>query len=218
VNTLAFLRLYEQASKAQIHPSTWNFCKPFIIAHDVGRAKDRSTAVVGGTSPFAPDLVNLKQFTELPQGLYASRRAEALYEVDRQYDCKTLVVADLTQDPSYGEMLHERFGDRLIGVHITRTGDGLGAPELRLAGRATYPVYTVRCTYLFDLLHREFNNDKVRLLQGPDSVRAYEQLMNLEVEYKESGMIYACPSGHHDDLAISCAMLIWAARHPHLAR
>jgi hypothetical protein len=32
---------------------------------------------------------------------------------------------------------------------------------------------------------------------------------------RETGPVYRCPSGH-DDLAISCAMLAWAARHPHL--
>ena len=46
--------------------------------------------------------------------------------------------------------------------------------------------------------------------------RAYEQLANLEVEYRESGTVYTCPPGKHDDLGISCAMLAWAARHPHL--
>jgi len=47
--------------------------------------------------------------------------------------------------------------------------------------------------------------------------RAYEQLMALEIEYRQNGMIYGCPSGQHDDLGISCAMLAWAARHPHLS-
>jgi hypothetical protein len=46
--------------------------------------------------------------------------------------------------------------------------------------------------------------------------RAYEQLVNLEVELRDSGMVYSCPVGLHDDLGISCAMLCWAARHPHL--
>ncbi len=32
--------------------STWPGCKPLIIAHDVGRSRDRSTAVVGGNSPY----------------------------------------------------------------------------------------------------------------------------------------------------------------------
>ena len=40
--------------------------------------------------------------------------------------------------------------------------------------------------------------------------------MNLEMEIGQTGTIYRCPSGHHDDLAISCAMLVWAAQHPHL--
>ena len=40
--------------------------------------------------------------------------------------------------------------------------------------------------------------------------------MELETEFRESGTVYTCPSGQHDDLGISCAMLAWAARHPHL--
>jgi len=69
---------------------------------------------------------------------------------------------------------------------------------------------------LFDLLYREMQNNKVRILDGPDSQRAFEQLTTLEVEVRQSGMIYNCPSGRHDDLAISCAMVVWAAQHPHL--
>lgn len=48
------------------------------------------------------------------------------------------------------------------------------------------------------------------------SKRAFDQLMRLETEFRESGIVYHCPSGQHDDLGISCAMLTWAARHPHL--
>ena len=33
---------------------------------------------------------------------------------------------------------------------------------------------------------------------------------------RESGMVYNCPPGQRDDLGISCAMLAWAAGHPHL--
>jgi hypothetical protein len=46
--------------------------------------------------------------------------------------------------------------------------------------------------------------------------RAYDQLTNLEVEYREGGAVYDCAPGLHDDLGVSCAMLAWAARHPHL--
>ena len=46
--------------------------------------------------------------------------------------------------------------------------------------------------------------------------RAYEQFANLELEYRDSGRVYTCPPGKHDDLGISCAMLAWAARHLHL--
>jgi hypothetical protein len=48
------------------------------------------------------------------------------------------------------------------------------------------------------------------------SRRAFGQLAALETEMRDTGIIYKCAPGQHDDLAISCAMLAWAARHPHL--
>ena len=55
-----------------------------------------------------------------------------------------------------------------------------------------------------------------RLYRPEDSRRAFEQLVRLETEMRDSGTVYRCPSGQHDDLGISLAMLVWAARHPHL--
>ena len=207
--------LYERATQTPVHRNTWEFFRPHIIAHDVGRTKDRSTAVIGGKSPFAPDLIGIKEFEELPQGLYGSARADALAMVDRRYDCKTLIVADLSNDATYAEPLFERVGPRLIGVQITRGGDDMN-PETRQVKNGAILVYNIGRTYLLDLLLREMQDNKVRILHGAASLRAYEQLMALEIEYRQSGMIYGCPSGQHDDLAISCAMLIWAAQHPHL--
>ena len=85
-------------------------------------------------------------------------------------------------------------------------------------GGAERGAYTIGRTYLFDLLLREMQNDKVRILDGANSQRAYEQLMNLEKEIGQSGIIYRCLARHHDDLAISCAMVVWAAQHLHLPR
>ena len=66
-------------------PTTWPVFRPRIIAHDVGRSHDRSTAVVGGTRPFEPTLLGITEFEELPQGLFGSARASALASVDRRY-------------------------------------------------------------------------------------------------------------------------------------
>jgi hypothetical protein len=77
-------------------------------------------------------------------------------------------------------------------------------------------VYNVGRTYLLELLRAEWQSHQVRIVDSPMSRRAYEQLMALETEMRESGLIYTCPPGQHDDLAISCAMLAWAARHRHL--
>ena len=104
---------------------------------------------------------------------------------------------------------------RVIGLQITRSGDGM-TYELRPVKHSAMWIYTIGRTYLLELFHSELQSGQVRFVEGPMSKRAYEQLMGLETEMRESGIVYSCPQGQHDDLGISCAMLAWAARHPHL--
>jgi hypothetical protein len=195
-------------------PSTWPVFRPLIIAHDVGRSRDRSTAVVGGNSPFEPRLLGIKECEELPQGLYGSPRASALASVDRRHGCDALIVADLSNDASYAEVLYETFGPRVIGLQISRYGDGMNF-ERRPVKHSAMLVYTIGRSYLLDLFHAQLQSDQVRIVDGPNSRRAYEQLAALETEMRDSGIVYSCPPGQHDDLGISCAMLAWAAQHPH---
>jgi hypothetical protein len=72
-------------------PNTWPQFRPLIIAHDVGRSRDRSTAVIGGNSPFQPRLLGIRELEELPQKLYGSPRASALATIDRRYNCNALI-------------------------------------------------------------------------------------------------------------------------------
>jgi hypothetical protein len=166
-----------------------------------------------------PGLIGIKEFEELQQGLSGNTRVDAVAMHDRRYDCKTLIIVDLTFDPSYADLLFERFGSRVIGVKITSGGDDtLDNLEVRQLKNGQVLVYKVGRTYLLDLLLREMQNETVRIRHGANSLRAYEQLTRLEVEFKQNRMVYKCPAGHHDDLAMSCAMVAWAAQHPHLPR
>jgi len=79
--------------------------------------------------------------------------------------------------------------------------------ELRAANRPPANV--------LEILHSELQPDLVRTVDDPMSRGAYEQLMNLGTEFRDTGIVYKCLPGQHDDLGISCAMLAWAARHPH---
>jgi hypothetical protein len=196
-------------------PRTWPGYKPLIIAHDVGRSRDRSTAVVGGNSPFGQRLLGIEEALELPTKLFASARASALAAIDRKHHSNALIVADVSSDPTYAEVLFETFGRRVIGLHITRYGDGLNA-EWRPVRDGCLPVYTIGRSYLFDLLHSEMQCGRVKFADNPMMRTAFEQLANLNTEHRESGVVYGCPPGQHDDLGISIAMLAWAARHPHL--
>jgi hypothetical protein len=194
---------------------SWPGFKPLIIAHDVGRSHDRSTAVVGGNSPFGRRLLGIDEAAELPQNLYGSSLASALTAVDARYGRNALIVADLSNDATYAEVLYETFGPRVIGIHIGRHGDGITF-ERRPVKRGWVPIYPIGRTGLLELFLGELRSDQVRFADEPTMRRAYEQLANLEVEFRDTGTIYSCPSGQHDDLGISCAMLAWAARHPHL--
>ena len=196
-------------------PESWPIYRPLIMAHDVGHVRDRSTAVVGGGSPFDPSMLGILDIRELPQGLYGSARASALAGVDRHYMSNALIVADLSNEASYGEFLYETFGSRVIGMQITRHGDGNNV-ERRPVGRGSMLVYTIGRTYLIDYFHSLMATDRVRMVKGPASEKAFAQLANLETEQRESGKVYKTSSGQHDDLGISCCMLAWAFRHPHL--
>jgi hypothetical protein len=197
-------------------PKTWGCFRPLIIAHDVGHSRDRSTAVIGGVAPFDSSLIGIQEAHELPQRLFGSARASALATIDRRYDSEGLIVADLSNDASYAEVLHETFGPRVVGLQISRHGDGTNY-ERRAVKQSAMLVYTVGRSYLLELYHSLLQSGQVRIVDGPTTRRAFEQLMGLETEMRESGTVYRCPPGQHDDLGISCAMLAWAARHPHLS-
>ena len=141
---------FDRAALAPVHPATWKGFRPTIIAHDVGHTKDRSTAVVGGKNIYAPGLTLLKEFEELPQGLYGSDRAEALARIDRLYDYKTLIFADLSFDPTYAEILVERLGpERVIGLKITNSGDGMSFEPFgasKTAQSASIPLAEAICS------------------------------------------------------------------------
>jgi hypothetical protein len=192
-------------------PKTWSCFRPLIIAHDVGRSRDRSTAVVGGNCPVPPRLLGIKELHELPQGLYGSPRVNALAQIDRRHESDALIVVDLSNDASYAEPLMETFGPRVIGLHISRHGDGMNFQCRRVKNRAML-VYTIGRSYLLELLQGDLEANRVRIVDGPMAQRAYEQLMGLETEMRENDIRYKCPPGQHDDLGISCAMLAWAAK------
>lgn len=195
--------------------TTWPWFKFPLIAHDVGRSRDRSTAVVGGHCAFGPPLLGIKEFIELPQGLCGRDRASALATIDRRHNNDALIFADLTFDPSYAEMLYETFGPRVIGLHISRHGDGTHCDWRRVKNGAIM-VYTVGRSYLLESFHSDLQAQQVRWANTPESQRAFKQLADLETELRDTGVVYKCQSGKHDDLGMSCAMLAWAARHPHL--
>ena len=76
-------------------------------------------------------------------------------KIDQQLNHNALIVADLSNDPTYAEILFDTFGRRVIGVQIGRSGDGM-TREYRRVKNGAIPVYQIGRTFLFDLLLAEF--------------------------------------------------------------
>src|SRR5947209_9872403 len=151
--------------------TTWPGFRPIIIAHDVGRSRDRSTAVVGGNSPYGRRLLGIGEAEELPQNQFGTARASALAAVVRRYHNNALIVADLSNDATYAEVLLETFGPRVIGRQISRYGDGLQGEYRPVKDRAIL-VYTVGRSYLLELFHAGLQDGDIRLVEGPEAKRA----------------------------------------------
>src|SRR5262249_62284784 len=143
--------------------------------------------------------------------------ANQLALVDARHNRDAIIIVDLSNNAAYAEVLFETFGKRIVGIVIGPSGEGTTFETWSLKN-GVIPVYHVGRTFLFDVLLREFSADQIAWPKGPMGQRAFAQLATLEPELRGNRMIYKCPPGQHDDLAISCAMLAWAASHPHLQK
>jgi len=81
-----------------------------------------------------------------------------------------LIVADLSYDPTYAEVLHQTFGSRVIGLQISRHGRWHGRVSGgRQVKHGSVPVYNnwqdVICSNCF---HTELQADQIRLAEGPE--------------------------------------------------
>jgi hypothetical protein len=81
----------------------------------------------------------------------------ALASADRRHQSNALIVADLSNDAAYAPVLYETFGRRVIGLQISRHGDGLQA-ERRPVKHGAMLFYTVGRTYFLELFHVELQS------------------------------------------------------------
>ncbi len=137
--------------------------------------------------------LELAEAEELPQGLFGHARANELAVIDRRHQSNALIVADLSNDSSYADILHETFGKRVIGLHIGRFGVGWN-PRGGRSEMAVLRVYTIGRTHLLELFHSTLQSDLVRFANGPDVRHAFEQLTNLEIEYERDRNSIHLPS------------------------
>src|SRR6185437_14819511 len=125
-------------------------------------------------------ICGIAHLEELPIGLSGSQRVSALAEVDRRYYSNGLIIADLSNDARYAEHLSNAFGFRIVGVHITRNGDGMNFERREVPGGVIL-VYSIGRTFLIEKYLAEVERGDMRMVDNSMSRLAYQQLADLEV-------------------------------------
>ena len=120
-------------------------------------------------------------------GIYGSELANDLAKIDQNYNRDCLIVADLSNDATYGEALFDTFGRRVIGVQIGRSGDGTTC-QRRPVRNGVIPVYNVGRPFCSNFCSRSSVTATSVCPIAPESRRTYEQLMALEPEQRDNGI------------------------------
>ena len=76
------------------------------------------------------------------------------------------------------------FGCRVVGVHITRHGDGMDFERRQVPGGVIL-VYSIGRTTLIENYLAEMERGDMRIVNNEMSRRAYQQLAELEVVDKD---------------------------------
>ena len=79
----------------------------------------------------------------------------------RRHYHNALIFGDLSNDATWAEVLLEMFGARVIGLQISRNGDGL-MQERRPVGAGSMPIYTIGRSHLLELFHSELKLPRFR--------------------------------------------------------
>ena len=95
-----------------------------------------------------------------------------LSAIDRRHYSDAVIVADLSNDATYAEVLHETFGPRVIGLQISRNCDGMNVERRPVKDRSML-FYTVGRSYLLELYHSElqaYQGLNCRWTNDPDAL------------------------------------------------
>ena len=126
-------------------------------------------------------------------------------------------MVDASGNSAHAEAVAAAFGRRCIGVRITAAHDHAMRPQpvpFTAGGkRAVLPVWHLGRTPLFDQLGAAMERGEVKVAKAGDWRELAQELEGLERVVTDAGNVRFATgaAGRHDDLAVSLALLVWAA-------
>ena len=197
-------------------PASWPALPQPFLVHDYGGAQDYSTIIVGGVAPWSRGVVGATRIERLPLRMTSTETLERLAEADRELAHRATVVVDASGNSAHAEACAAAFGRRCIGVRITAAPDHGLRPQpvpFTVAGkRAVLPVWQFGRTPLFDQLGAAMERGEVKVAKAGDWRELAQEMEGLERVTTDAGNIrFVTTAAKHDDLAVSLALLVWAA-------
>ena len=197
-------------------PASWPALPQPFLVHDFGGAQDYSTILVGGVAPWSRGVVGATRIERLPLRMTSAETLERLAEADRELAHRATVVVDASGNSAHAEALAAAFGRRCIGARITAAHDHSMRPQpvpFTAGGkRAVLPVWHLGRTPLFDQLGAAMERGEVKVAKAGDWRELAQEMEGLERVTTDAGNVrFTTTAGKHDDLAVSLALLVWAA-------
>ncbi len=197
-------------------PASWPALPQPFLVHDFGGAQDYSTIIVGGVPPWSRGVVGATRIERVLLRMTSMETLERLAEADRELGHRATVIVDASGNSAHAEAAAAAFGRRCIGVRITAAHDHALCPQpvpFTAGGkRAVLPVWHLGRTPLFDQLGAAMERAEVKVAKAGDWRELAQEMEGLERVTTDAGNVrFVTASGKHDDLAMSLALLVWAA-------
>ncbi len=197
-------------------PASWPTPPQPFLVHDFGGAQDYSTIMVGGVPPWSRGVVGVTRIERLPLRMTSAETLAKLVEADRDLGYRATIIVDASGNSAHAEAVAAAFGRRCTGVRMTAAHDHALRPQpvpfTAMGKRAVLPVWHLGRTPLFDQLNAAMERSEVKVATLGDWRELAQELEGLERVVTDAGNVrYVTTSGKHDDLAVSLALLTWAA-------
>jgi len=202
-------------------PQSWDAyaATGFVVGLDIGQFQDHSALVVAGVWPQANNAIGVIGIRRFALGTVLMEVAEEIAQLARKASAR--IVVDTSNNSGFVQvlapLLSEKPANQLLAAVITNAGTHPAQPTpmpVTVNGRQVgIPRITLSKWELIETMGAEMDAGMLRLARTGDWEELRHELGRLQREARQSGsVLYAAPSGEHDDLVLALSLAVYGCR------